>query len=186
MWSIFSPRWFIANVIRSLSFHTLSPTQSVYNTTGEILGGGATVYLLPPFCWLLAQNQHAAGLRIIIVRRWLILWYVEITQGNGPQSQRCQWLTSMRIPFAGFTFTSRCWGACSRKSSNVSYCCYVLWVGSAAKHFTQWEWSEGDWAEGDKPLSYQKQLVAADSGKLSFQPFFASFVFLFFFWTTKS
>lgn len=183
MWSIFSPRWFIANVIRSWSFHThshLSLINCVCNTTGETLGGGTIVYLLPPFCSLFAQNQPA-GPRIIIVRWWLILWYVEITQGNGPQSRRCQRLTSMRIPFASFTFTSRCWGACSRKSSNVSYCCYVLWVGSAAKRFTQWEWSEGD-----KPLSYQKQLVAADSGKLSFQPFFASFLLLLFFWTTKS
>lgn len=153
--------------------HTFSPLNlinCVSNTIGETVGGSAIVYLLPPFCSLFAQNQRAAGPRIIIVRRWLIPWYVEITQGNSPQSWRCQRLTSVRIPFVGFTFTSRCWGARSRKSSDVSYCCYVLWVGSAAKRFTQWEWSEGD-----KPLFYQRQLVAADSGKLSFQPFFAIF-----------
>lgn len=70
MWSIFPPRWFIATVIRSWHFPPLN----------------LVVYLLPAFCSLFAQNQRAAGHRIIIVRQWLILWYAEITQGNGPQS----------------------------------------------------------------------------------------------------
>lgn len=63
-------------------------------------------------------------------RSLLSLWHGEITKGTaGLQSRSGCCLTSMCAVFAS-SFACLCWGACYRKRSDVSYCCYVLWVGA--------------------------------------------------------
>lgn len=70
-------------------------------------------------------------------RRWLILWFAE-THTKKPAHYRSvstDW--RQRAAYSLIHICMSLLGACSRKSSDVSYCRYVLWVGRALEHITE-------------------------------------------------
>lgn len=128
-------------------------------------------------CLLGAGRTHSPSYRAI--RWWLILWFVGVAKGAAyNHSVAGDWRQCTSYSPACIYMTLL--GACSRKSSDVSHCCYVLWVGRAMKHFTE---RKGGWGvrggeqresmseETSRPcenVSHRSKLVTTDCGKWIF------------------
>lgn len=144
------------------------------------LRDGAICYLLLPSVHCFSASRSLCS-SYHVTHWWLILWYVWVakrTAYNHSVAGSWRQCTSYLPVCIYMTLL----GASSRKSSDVSYCRYVLWVGRTLKHFTErgregWEGGlrererEGMTEETSRPwenVSNQNKLVAADCRKWDF------------------
>lgn len=85
-------------------------------------------------CLLSTSRTHCPSYHVI--HWWLIPWYVGIAKGTAyNHSVASHWRQC--TSYSPVDIYMSLLGTRSRKSSDVSYCCYVLWVGRALKHFTE-------------------------------------------------